>query len=369
MPNFGTAAVCGLFALMAFAGCGAVEDGMGEQTAAIVGGQVDQADPEVFMLDFRSAIGTINMCSSTLVSKRVLLTAGHCLDPKVTPSFLPIRATNKTDAKSAPDSDFIEVVDMIFHPEYDALKSAEGNDLALALLERAPEGVTPKPMNTAPLDDLPGQPVRVLGYGYTIEEDYTSFGIKMEVDLPVVKVDPLQFTIDDDQDTKGICNGDSGGPSFHTFGDGVERIVGVHSHTEVDACLGGVDVRVDAHIDFIGQAIAQLENPDGGVPADANTTDAEISDAGSPDAGEDTNQPDTGEPDTGSSDAGLDPSDTSFPSDVSNQPDASWDSGAAPDDTGPAVPDAAPGAKPDLTQGESDSGGCGCTMVGNEDGT
>ncbi|MBI5525243.1 MAG: trypsin-like serine protease, partial [Deltaproteobacteria bacterium] len=210
----------GLLGATALAACGPAGDETRKTAAAIVGGVEDAADPEVFMLDFRSAVGTINMRSSTLVSKRVLLTAGHCLDPKVTPSFLPIRATNKTDAKSAPDSDYIDVVDMLFHPEYEALKSAEGNDLALALLERAPEGVTPKPMNTAPLDDLPGQPVRVLGYGYTADDDYTSFGTKMEVTLPVVKVDPLQFTIDDDQDSKGICNGDSGGPSFHTFGDG-----------------------------------------------------------------------------------------------------------------------------------------------------
>ncbi|MBL8949513.1 MAG: hypothetical protein JNK82_01965, partial [Myxococcaceae bacterium] len=60
---------------------------------------------------------------------------------------------------------------------------------------------------------------------------------------------------------KGVCHGDSGGPSFHTFSDGVERVVGVHSFTTDQACLTGADTRVDAYQTFIRQWLTEKEAP------------------------------------------------------------------------------------------------------------
>jgi MYXO-CTERM domain-containing protein len=60
---------------------------------------------------------------------------------------------------------------------------------------------------------------------------------------------------------KGVCHGDSGGPSFHTFNDGVERLVGVHSYTQTEACTDGADVRVDRYAGFIDQWFADKEGP------------------------------------------------------------------------------------------------------------
>jgi hypothetical protein len=57
----------------------------------------------------------------------------------------------------------------------------------------------------------------------------------------------------------GICHGDSGGPTFHTFGDGVERLVGVHSFTRADDCLDGADTRVDAKAPFLLEWLAQKD--------------------------------------------------------------------------------------------------------------
>ena len=61
-----------------------------------------------------------------------------------------------------------------------------------------------------------------------------------------------------DLQDKGICNGDSGGPSLHRFADGVTRVVGVHSYTEPGAgCLDGADVRVDRFGAFIKQYLTE----------------------------------------------------------------------------------------------------------------
>lgn len=79
--------------------------------------------------------------------------------------------------------------------------------------------------------------------------------------------------------TSGICNGDSGGPSFMTFSDGTERLVGVHSTAET--CYETKDVRVDAQLELIRDWFEDHETPravdagaawDGG-PADGSAPD------------------------------------------------------------------------------------------------
>ncbi|MHB8873970.1 MAG: hypothetical protein ACYC8T_09825, partial [Myxococcaceae bacterium] len=53
--------------------------------------------------------------------------------------------------------------------------------------------------------------------------------------------------------------GDSGGHSFHTFGDGIERLVGLHSYQLSAACGDGADVRIDRFLGFIDGWLAQKE--------------------------------------------------------------------------------------------------------------
>ena len=81
-----------------------------------------------------------------------------------------------------------------------------------------------------PLDGRGGQPVRALGYGLDALDGGT--GTRHEVALTLRQISPEQILIGD-LVSKGICRGDSGGPTLHTFDDGVERVIGVHSFTPI----------------------------------------------------------------------------------------------------------------------------------------
>src|SRR5918996_3404101 len=71
------------------------------RASAIVGGTTDLADPEVFMLELQFSNGLRSGCSATLIGERTLVTAAHCVDPRVAGATdVSIRATNLADVVS-----------------------------------------------------------------------------------------------------------------------------------------------------------------------------------------------------------------------------------------------------------------------------
>lgn len=211
----------------------------------IVGGEVATGDPEVFAL-FVHPGGFF--CSATLVGSRTLLTAAHCVDPNLGT----IWATNSTDVERPVR--VYRVEERRAHPRWND-SAIDGFDVALLLIDAAPEGVAPKPYNTTSLDGFEGRPIRAVGYG---ADEANQHGIKRQVEVIFRGIDEDRFALGD-QTQKGVCYGDSGGPTFHRFEDGIERLVGVHSYTISDSCLDGVDMRVDAHADFIEQWFLEKE--------------------------------------------------------------------------------------------------------------
>lgn len=226
--------------------------------SAIVGGILDLADLQVFELKIAGLPTGSGNCSATLIGARTLLTAAHCVDPRrFGASSLVILATNKTDSATATAADFIKVVETRFHPAWTSL--SVDNDIAVALLEKEP-GVAPKAWNAVSVTSFGGKPLRVVGYGMTGPADGGE-GIKREVNLTFRQLTASQILIGD-QASKGICSGDSGGPSFHLFSDGVERVVGVHSTSSLaESCLDGTDQRVDFHAAFIRGWLMEKEPP------------------------------------------------------------------------------------------------------------
>ena len=222
---------------------------------AIVGGTLDVGDPQVFQLRIVGVPSGGGNCSATLIGGRTLLTAAHCVDARrFGATSLVISATNTPDTSLAGEADYIRAVETRFHPGWNP--PSLDNDIGLVLLEKAP-GVEPKGWNAASVAAFGGKSLRAVGYGAPSPDGGT--GIKREVDLTFRQLTPDEIWIGD-QLSKGICSGDSGGPSLHQFADGVERVVGVHSTSSIaESCTDGTDQRVDFHAAFIRSFLLEKE--------------------------------------------------------------------------------------------------------------
>lgn len=250
---------------LALAACGPIDDAVLEPQAPgagradtrvdeIVGGTVNPGDPNVFMLMLQGNNGQGSLCTATLIDRRTLLTAAHCVDPRILgATSLTIYATNAPNENLINGGNTWPVVETRMHPNWNP--NTLSGDIALALLQAAPN-VTPKGWNTAALSS--GQAVRSVGYG-TIGND-TGSGTKRTVDLVINQLSQALLFVGNGVN-KGICHGDSGGPTFRTFPDGVERVVGVHSFTRGEACTDGAATRVDAYRSFIQTWLSEKEAP------------------------------------------------------------------------------------------------------------
>lgn len=211
----------------------------------IVGGNVDTTAKygSVFVVKIEHTGGPTAGCTGTLITARTLLTAAHCLPPDVTRVW----TTNLTPAPASSPT-FVESVDYRRHPSWTSADPA-ANDIGVILLP-APSTLKPYPYDRADLSTLVGKPLTAVGYGLT-SPGATDNGTRRWVDLTFRAVTAAHIAIGNTVD-KGVCFGDSGGPALHTFPDGVERVVGIHSYTQPSSnCTDGLDTRVDLYGSFI----------------------------------------------------------------------------------------------------------------------
>jgi hypothetical protein len=212
---------------------------------SIVGGTVDTASKygSVYVVKIEHTGGPTAGCTGTLITARTILTAAHCLPPDVTNIY----TTNVTPAPASSPS-FVESFDWRRHPSWTS-SDPSANDIGLILLP-APSTLTPIPYDRADLTGFTGLPLTAVGYGVTAP-GATDNGTRRYVDLTFRGVTAAHIALGNTTD-KGICFGDSGGPSLHTFSDGVARVVGLHSYTQpASSCTDGLDTRVDLYGPFI----------------------------------------------------------------------------------------------------------------------
>ena len=167
-------------------------------------------------------------CSGTLVAARVFLTAAHCGDalrhysgddsgralvtfaPEFTPGTPTIPGT------------------LVRHPGWTSVSSNNlaRNDVAVVLLDRPAEGVTPvRLVAEHGLDDrdLRGSSFRSVGYGY---QELGVAQARSSINRREVAVSPFQALTPDflrlsqvqARGDQGVCLGDSGGPQFDDTG-------------------------------------------------------------------------------------------------------------------------------------------------------
>jgi hypothetical protein len=268
-------------AAVALVACGS-DGGPERPTSAnerIIGGVVD---------DFRSYVVGVGtpydeygrggpICSGTLVSRRTVLTAAHCVSPDegpqggVTAIFFGADLTPPLGARAR----ILRTVRAVRHPRFDP--QSLSNDLALVELasDATAQGFQPVPLLRETMTDTPdyvGPPLTFVGYGNDGEGRY---GIRRVAVLPLVAVGPScagrdtgSGPIDATQlyyrvRGRNTCDGDSGGPAFLPRG-GVERVAGATSAGDTACVVDGTDARTDgpAILEFIQPTIDRFEGLD-----------------------------------------------------------------------------------------------------------
>jgi len=182
-------------------------------------------------------------CNATLITQKAAITAAHCLFASNGQEIeiRDIRFGTGEDMAS-PSAD-INVVETLMHPDYEGTGDSRQavHDVALLILENMAGDIvtpfTPMPVNRQPLDDsITGMFVQNQGFGDTkINPDFINTRRFWTVE-PVVELREYEFVVDG-QGISSVCTGDSGGPSFFLFNDGVIRIMGTVSWGDY-SCVG-----------------------------------------------------------------------------------------------------------------------------------
>lgn len=232
---------------------------LAEDRSRIIGGGLDLF--RTYVVGVGDATGAF--CTGTVISRRTVLTAGHCYGG-ITKIFLGDQIAPSKKPKT------VAVIKEVRHPNYN------DNTLShdLTVLELGADAPTqPAPMLRETMDaSYVGPNFTFVGYG---NDGAMNYDVRRVVTFPITAVGPAQVgtttgsgPIDDsefyyDAPNKNTCDGDSGGPSFVARGH-VERLAGTTSFGDQDCMLDGVNARADAPAikAFIQPYIDQFEDMD-----------------------------------------------------------------------------------------------------------
>lgn len=193
-------------------------------------------------------MGGGGVCTATIIEKDVLVTAAHCLERGggITVSF-----------GSDLDSDVtVRARSHRMHPSFGG-RGRDEADIGVVLLGGSlPRGYAPVPV-LGNSNFREGQPVIIAGYGVSDGRRDSGSGRLRKAQARVLRVRGTEVLIDQRQGT-GACRGDSGGPGFVQNSRGELQVWGVVSRGPRFCDEEGIFTRIDSHVAWVKQTIAQL---------------------------------------------------------------------------------------------------------------
>ncbi len=241
--------------------CGTSEVEFKNLSQRIINGDDDTSEAHQAVVLVNMGFG---MCSGTLITPRVVMTAGHCLDgmsaSRVTVGF----------GNTSSDMQWRNAEELKVHPQYDRGNWVvpPTNDISLLRMDDdAPTGITPIPFMPHSLTvteaDI-GSPLEYVGFGQT-ENDTTGIkkAVTMTLDYVCIGPDVCEYgggidaavnSIGQNQTDGGACSGDSGGPAF-MWRNNKEYAAGITSYGDQYCTQYGISTKADEFEDFINDFV------------------------------------------------------------------------------------------------------------------
>lgn len=238
-------------------GCGAEPLDVVAMNAAITDGKPHAGHPAVGYLDSGGSAG----CTATLVGKRTVLSAAHCVWPDHAQTFVTSFGSYAVSSS-------------VNHPSFDADKATD--DVGLLFLSLSPPAL---PAAIAGIVPAPGLAVSLVGFG-TTAESATDRGTKRIAANIIKEVAVTQFSVAGTGSGVGnICHHDSGGPAFASTG-GQEFQIGVAIAGQKPCGTLGVWSRLDHYHPWIKKAAGGdlYDGAQQGVLGDVCSTAADCKD-------------------------------------------------------------------------------------------
>jgi V8-like Glu-specific endopeptidase len=235
---------------------------LSETGQPIIGGSYNTGkDPAVGVLLSRTP-GFISICSASMITPRVVITAAHCIDHPATTReiwFADSYDISNGELAGLLDGEKRLTVKEWVHPRWDEAALGSGNDLGLLLLDKPiPASITPLAWNRTriPQERL-GDELRMVGFGHRIYASEDPLFLKLTAKNNLTIINKL---LQVDGRTRITCQGDSGGPSFLQV-NGKEVIAGVTSYGDQGCSMYAAFTRVDVYHEEISAFITANDPP------------------------------------------------------------------------------------------------------------